>query len=112
MESRQPEALTQYSRPLVTAAQVETYQTTRTSDLRRHSEQLDSSLSVSPTGTTLQRSTNNSAHEAGRAHVLPDDRNLVNSGECSILIRTISYTVLFISSIIDTHKKSLALFSN
>ena len=86
MEIRQQETLTQYSRPQVTAAQVETYQTTMTSPLdhqRRPSQQLDSSLSVSPTGTTPQRSITNNAHEVGRVHALPDDRSLVNSGECN-----------------------------
>lgn len=84
LESRQQETLTQYSRPQVTAAQVETYQMTKTSQLedqRRPSQQMDSSLSVSPTGTTPQRSTINNVHEVGRVHVLPEDRNLVNSGE-------------------------------
>lgn len=84
MENRQPETLTQYSRPQVTAAQVETYQTTKTlqqEDHRRPSQQMDSSLSVSPTATTPQRNIINNVHEVGRAHVLPDDRNLVNSGE-------------------------------
>lgn len=83
-ENRQPETLTQYSRPQVTAVQVETYQTTKTSPLdhqRRPSQQLDSSLSVSPTGTTPQRSITNNAREVGRGHALPDDRSLVNSGE-------------------------------
>lgn len=83
-ENRPPETHTQYSRPQVTAAQVETYQMTKTSPLdhqRRPSQQLDSSLSVSPTGTTPQRSTINNVQEVGRAHVHPDDRSLVNSGE-------------------------------
>lgn len=83
METRQSEIHTQYSRPQVTAAQVETYQMTKTSeDHRRPSQQLDSSLSVSPTATTPQRSIISNAHEVGRVHALPDDRNLVNSGEC------------------------------
>lgn len=97
MESRQPETLTQYSRPQVTAAQVETYQMTKTSEhLRRHSEQLDSSLSASPTATTLQRSTNNNAHEVGRAHVLPDDRNLVNSGEFCLPFTRLWFKIYFV----------------
>lgn len=89
MESRQLETLTQYSRPQVTAAQVENYQMTKTSqpeDHRRPSQQMDSSLSVSPTATTPQRSIINNVHEAGRGHVLPDDRNLVNSGKSQLMI--------------------------
>lgn len=89
MESRQQETLTQYSRPQVTAAQVENYQMTKNSqqeDQRRLSQQMDSSLSVSPTATTPQRSIINNVHEAGRAHVLPEDRNLANSGESKLII--------------------------
>jgi hypothetical protein len=88
MENRQQETLTQYSRPQVTAAQVETYQTTKISQLdhqRRPSQQLDSSLSVSPTGTP-QRSIISNVHEVGRGHVLPEDRSLVNSGEFKLII--------------------------
>lgn len=82
-ENRPPETHTQYSRPQVTAVQVENYQMTKTSQElhRRPSQQLDSSLSVSPTANTPQRTINNNVHEVGRAHGLPDDRNLVNSGE-------------------------------
>lgn len=86
-ENRQQETLTQYSHPQVTAAQVETYQMTKNQqqeDHRRPSQQLDSSLSVSPTATTPQRNIISNVHEAGRGHVLPDDRNLVNSGEFKI----------------------------
>lgn len=88
MESRQHETHTQYSRPQVTAVQVESYPMTKTSQLedhRRPSQQMDSSLSASPTATTPQRSIISNAHEAGRGHVLPDDRNLVNSGECRMI---------------------------
>lgn len=95
MENRPPEIHTQYSRPQVTAAQVETYQMTKTSqseDRRRPSQQMDSSLSTSPTATTPQRSIISNVREVGRDHVLPDDRNLVNSGE---LLQT-SHFVLFI----------------
>lgn len=59
--------------------------TKTTDNPRRHSEQLDSSLSVSPTATIHQRNINSSALEAGRAHALQDDRNLVNSGEFEVL---------------------------
>lgn len=88
MESRQQETHTQYSRPQVTAAQVETYQTknSQLEDHRRPSQQMDSSLSVSPTATTPQRNIINNVHEAARAHVLPDDRNLVNSGELKTIL--------------------------
>lgn len=88
MENRPPETHTQYSRPQVTAAQVETYQMTKISqeDHRRPSQQMDSSLSASPTATTPQRSIISNAQEVGRAHVLPEDRNLVNSGESRLLL--------------------------
>jgi hypothetical protein len=84
MESRQPETHTPYNRPQVTAAQVENYPMTKISqseDHRRPSQQMDSSLSASPTVTTPQRNIINNVHEVGRGHVLPEDRNLVNSGE-------------------------------
>lgn len=87
MESRQLETHTQYSRPQVTAVQVESYPMTKTSQLedhRRPSQQMDSSLSASPTATTPQRSIISNVHEVGRAPALPDDRNLVNSGECEM----------------------------
>lgn len=95
MENRPPETHTPYSRPQVTAAQVETYQMTKISpeDHRRPSQQMDSSLSASPTATTPQRSIISSAQEAGRAHVLPDDRNLVNSGESPLLLSFLSHTL-------------------
>jgi hypothetical protein len=104
MENRQQETLTQYSRPQVTAAQVETYQTTKISQLdhqRRPSQQLDSSLSVSPTGTTPQRSIISNVHEVGRGHVLPEDRSLVNSGEFKLII-SIFMVIIFLLKILST----------
>jgi len=84
---RQHETPTQYNRPQVTSAQVETYQMTKTfADDHRRPSQMDSSLSVSPTGQiTPQRSIISNAPEAVRGHVLPDDRSLVNSGEFSFV---------------------------
>lgn len=84
LENRQHGAPIQYNQHQQSVAHVETYQTTTTTmtkDQRRPSNQMDSSLSVSPTATSPQHSIISSAQEAGRAHVHQDDRNLVNSGE-------------------------------
>jgi hypothetical protein len=95
-ESRQPETLTQYSRPQVTAAQVESYPMTKKmpEDHRRPSQQMDSSLSASPTATTPQRSIISNAHEAVRGLVLPEDRNLVNSGECRVVLSCVIFSLV------------------
>lgn len=83
-ENRPPGAPIQYNHHQPSVAHVETYQTTTTmtKDLRRPSQQMDSSLSVTPTATSPQHSIISNAHEAGRAHVHQDDRSLVNSGKC------------------------------
>lgn len=79
--TRQPETHIPYSRPITTAA--ESYQTKL--DNRRPSNQMDSSLSVSPVVTTPLRNIINNAPEVGRVHALQDDRSLANSGESQIL---------------------------
>lgn len=96
----QQETPTPYSRAITTTA--ESYQMTKSEDLiRRPSQQVDSSLSVSPAVTTPPRNIINNAQEVGRVHVLPDDRNnLANSGEfnhCSY------HLYLFFLFIIQTH---------
>lgn len=76
----QQETPTPFNRVITTTA--ESYQTTKSDQIRRPSQQADSSLSVSPAVTTPPRNIINNAPEAGRALVLPDDRsNLANSGE-------------------------------
>lgn len=79
--TRQPATHTPYSQ--TTTAVAESYLTKL--DNRRPSNQMDSSLSVSPAVTTPLRSTINNAHEVGQAHALPGDRNLANSGEFKFL---------------------------
>lgn len=88
-ENRQQGAPTQFNNHRqATVAHVETYQTTTKTpsmgDHRRPSQQMDSSLSVSPTATSPQHSIISSAQEAARVHVHQEDRNLVNSGEFHI----------------------------
>lgn len=90
-ENRQQGAPTQFNHRQPTVAHVETYQTTTTMtknsmDHRRPSQQMDSSLSVTPTAISPQHSIINNVQEAARAHVHQEDRNLVNSGEFSYSI--------------------------
>lgn len=91
VENRQQGAPTQFNHRQPTIAHVETYQTTTTTmtknsmaDHRRPSQQMDSSLSVTPTATSPQHNIINNVQEAARAHVHQEDRNLVNSGKFQV----------------------------
>jgi hypothetical protein len=96
----QVETHTPYSRTVTAAAQVESSQMMKLDDHHRPSLPMNSNHSVSPVATTPLRNIINNVPEADRAHVLHDDRNLVNSGESLYLFVIISYLHTFRASLL------------